>query len=40
MSNLFSFILGTVTGAYISQNYDIPNVKDEINNVSKYIKSL
>lgn len=40
MSNFFSFILGAVTGAYISQNYNIPNVKDEINNISKYVKSL
>ncbi|GMN40958.1 hypothetical protein TIFTF001_010179 [Ficus carica] len=23
----FSFLLGTVTGVYIAQNYDVPNIK-------------
>ncbi|XP_065871313.1 uncharacterized protein [Euphorbia lathyris] len=23
----FSFILGTVSGVYIAQNYDVPNIK-------------
>ncbi|OAY48145.1 uncharacterized protein LOC110616999 [Manihot esculenta] len=23
----FSFIVGTVTGVYIAQNYDVPNIK-------------
>ena len=30
MSNVFSFLLGALTGAYISQNYNIPNVKDKL----------
>ena len=35
MSNFFSFIMGTVFGAYVSQNYDIPDVKIFIKNMIK-----
>ncbi|KAF8020444.1 hypothetical protein BT93_G0992 [Corymbia citriodora subsp. variegata] len=24
----FSFLLGTVTGVYVAQNYDVPNIKN------------
>ena len=40
MSNLLSFIGGTIFGAYISQNYDIPNVKKTGEIIIEYIKSL
>ena len=27
MSNFMSFILGTCSGIYVAQNYDIPDIK-------------
>ena len=40
MSNFLSFIGGTIFGAYIAQNYEIPSVKKTTNNLIKYINSL
>ena len=40
MTKITCFALGTVFGAYISQNYNIPNVKEEIDKLFKYLKSL
>lgn len=38
MSNFVSFILGTVVGTYVSQNYVIPDVKILIKNIIKKIE--
>lgn len=42
MSKSFSFIIGIVTGIYISQTYKIPNVsllvKDSLKKISEYEK--
>ena len=40
MSNLLSFIGGSMFGVYISQNYEIPNVKKTGQILMDYIKSL
>lgn len=40
MINLQSFVLGTLSGIYIAQNYDIPNVKIISDKVIEYIKDL
>ena len=40
MSNLFSFISGTIFGAYISQNYNIPNIANLSKVLINYMKSL
>lgn len=40
MNNLFVFVLGNITGMYISQNYNIPNIKKVTDNILKYIESL
>lgn len=40
MSNITSFILGSVFGAYIAQNYDIPKVQDKIEELKKYMETL
>ena len=40
MSNLVSFMCGTLFGAYISQNYDIINVKDTSKIISNYLKKI
>jgi hypothetical protein len=43
MSNFFTFLIGNITGAYIAQNYSIPNVKTFYNklikDLSKYEKN-
>lgn len=38
MSHITSFLLGTVFGAYISQNYSIPDVKESLNIIIEKIK--
>tara|TARA_Y100000591_G_C21844631_1_gene707918 strand:- start:3090 stop:3221 length:132 start_codon:yes stop_codon:yes gene_type:complete len=40
MSNFLTFIGGTIFGAYVAQNYDIPSVKKATDNLMKYIKSI
>jgi hypothetical protein len=40
MGNIPSFLLGSVFGAYIAQNYDIPDVKRKLDEIKKYINSL
>ena len=40
MNNLFVFVLGNITGMYISQNYNIPNIKKMTDKFIKYIESL
>ena len=40
MSNLLSFMCGTLFGAYIAQNYDIINVKDSSKIISEYLKKI
>lgn len=40
MNNILSFVVGTVSGMYIAQNYDIPNIKNLGGRVAEYIKSL
>ena len=40
MSNFLSFVGGTIFGAYVAQNYDIPSVKKATENIMKYIKSI
>jgi len=40
MGNIPSFLLGSIFGAYIAQNYDIPKVKQKIDEFRKYIDSL
>ena len=40
MTKVTSFAIGTIFGAYISQNYNIPNVKKEIDKLLKYMKSI
>ncbi|EXC08939.1 hypothetical protein L484_003392 [Morus notabilis] len=34
----FSFILGTVCGVYIAQNYDVPNIKKLANTAIEMAK--
>ena len=40
MSNFLSFIFGTVFGAYISQNYKIPDVKTTIDMLLSKIEEI
>ena len=40
MNNLLSFFFGIISGMYIAQNYDIPDIKKLGGNLSEYIKSL
>ena len=40
MSNFFTFISGTIFGAYVAQNYEIPSVKKVTENIMEYIKSI
>ena len=37
---MMSFIIGVIVGAYIDQNFDIPNIKCIGNDLLKHIKSL
>jgi hypothetical protein len=40
MSNFISFIGGTLIGAYIAQNYDIPCIKNTSTTLINYLKTL
>jgi hypothetical protein len=40
MSNFFSFMCGSIFGAYIAQNYDIINIKDSSKIISDYLKKI
>ena len=40
MTRVTYFAMGSVVGAYIAQNYNIPIVKDEIEKIIIYLKSL
>lgn len=40
MSNFMSFILGTCSGIYVAQNYDIPDIKIAADKIIGYLKSL
>ena len=40
MNNFLVFVLGNITGIYISQNYKIPNVKKITDKIVNYIESL
>ena len=40
MSNFFSFLSGTIFGAYIAQNYNIINIKQTADNIIKYLESI
>lgn len=40
MSNIFSFMMGTCSGIYLAQNYDIPDIKIIGVRVLDYINSL
>ena len=40
MSNLFSFIMGTCSGVYLAQNYDIPDIKILTDKILNYLKSI
>ena len=40
MSNLISFIFGTVFGAYITQNYKIPDVRNTLNIILTKIEDI
>ena len=40
MNTLFSFCAGIVSGLYIAQNYNVPNVKVVSDKFLEYLKSL
>ena len=40
MSNFISFLGGTIFGAYLSQNYDIPNIKKTSTLLITYLRTL
>ena len=40
MSNLVSFLMGTCSGVYLAQNYDIPDIKIVADKILNYLKSL
>lgn len=40
MTRVTYFTLGSLVGAYIAQNYNIPIVKDELEQLIIYLKSL
>lgn len=40
MFNIQSFIVGSISGIYIAQNYDIPDVKKLGNKLFDYIKNF
>tara|TARA_B100000212_G_scaffold245742_1_gene187642 strand:+ start:51 stop:185 length:135 start_codon:yes stop_codon:yes gene_type:complete len=40
MNNLTCFIAGSIFGAYVAQNYDVPNVKSKIEEFQKYLSSI
>tara|TARA_Y100000022_G_C13156091_1_gene331773 strand:+ start:658 stop:789 length:132 start_codon:yes stop_codon:yes gene_type:complete len=40
MNNLFTFVSGSIFGAYIAQNYDIPNISNLTKVFVDYLKSI
>ena len=40
MGNLFSFISGTIFGAYMAQNYQVPDVNTKIVEFKQYLDSI
>ena len=40
MSNFISFCVGTLFGAYLSQNYNLPDVKSSLNTLLEHVKTL
>ena len=40
MSNLFTFLGGTVFGMYLAQNYQVPNIKTTSTLLINYLKAL
>ena len=40
MSNFISFIMGTCSGIFLAQNYDIPDIKVVGSKIIEYLKSL
>ena len=40
MIRISSFLLGTFTGVYIAQNYEIPDVKIIVDHFLEYLKSI
>ena len=40
MFNFHSFIFGAISGIYVAQSYDIPNIKQYGDKLITYIKSI
>ena len=40
MNNILSFITGAISGVYISQNYQVPDIKKISIKITDYLKSL
>ena len=40
MNTIFTFCAGIVSGLYIAQNYNVPNVKIASDKLLEYLKSL
>lgn len=40
MSNFASFVFGTLVGAYLSQNYNLPDVKNTLTSILEHIKEF
>lgn len=40
IKNCFSFVAGTVAGVYVAQNYKLPNIADQADNVFKMVKDV
>ncbi len=40
MSNFISFLMGTCSGIFLAQNYNIPDIKIVGNKIIEYLKSL
>ncbi len=40
MNNFTCFIAGSIFGAYVAQNYEIPDVKKKIDELQKYLNSI
>lgn len=34
---MFSFLCGTVVGIYLEQNYDLPNIKNMLEQIKGYL---
>jgi len=40
MLHITSFLVGTFTGIYLAQNYDIPDAKQATEKLADYMKSI